>query len=384
MGLYPKAGKKFNPIGTMNMAFRKTGLRFNLISFVALVVAPVFITIFYYAAIASDRYVSQAKVVVKMSGGAGGNKLELSLAGLGASGGQREPLFVRDYIHSFNMLEKVEKDLAYKTHITNRKIDIVSRLSSSATQEEFFLYYKDHTKIVFDPLSSMLTLEAEGFSREYAQSLLSAIIRNSELFLNEMSHQLAREQMTFVEKEMATAQEELRSAKKAINAFQAQHRMVSPAKQAEGYLGVVQALRTELVKEQTNLKGLESYLDSRALEVVQSRQKIVAIQKQVAIEEQRLTSGGANALTGLQTQFQDLEIDAEFALNKYKTALTGLETSRVEAYRKLAHLVVVESPTLPEEALYPRKLYNIATLFVVLSVIYGLVVMVAATIREHR
>jgi len=384
MGLYPKNIKKFNPLGKLGSAFRQTGQKFNRISFSVIVVLPVFLCILYYALLSSDRYVSRAKVIVKMSSGAASSKLELSLAGLNPAAGQREPLFVREYIHSVDMLDKIDKETAYRKHVSDNKIDFASRLWKSATQEEFHAYYIDHTKILFDPISSMLTLEAEGFTREYAQALLTSIIAHSETFLNEMSHQLAREQMTFVEKEMADAQEELRQAKKSINDFQSQHRMLSPAKQAEGLLGMLQGLRNELVKEQTNLKGLESFMDQRALEVVQSRQKIRALEKQIAIEERRLASGGSQALTGLQAQFQDLEIELEFALNKYKTALTGLEAARMQAYRKLAHLVVVEKPTLPEEAFYPRKFYNTVTLFVVLAIVYALTVMIAATIREHR
>lgn len=384
MGLYPKNVKKFNPIGKMSSAFKQTGQRFNLISFATIVIFPVILCIFYFIFMASDRYVSRAKVIVKLASAGSNNKLELSLAGLNPAAAMREPLFVKEYIHSVDMLQKIDKETAYRKHVTDARIDLISRLWNSSTQEDFHAYYMDHTKIIFDPISSMLTLEAEGFSREYAQTLLTSIISSSETFLNEMSHQLAREQMIFVEKEMTDAQEELRKAKKAINDFQAQHRMVSPAKQAEGLLGMLQGLRSELVKEQTNLKGLESFMDRRALEVIQSRQKIEALEKQISIEEQRLASGGSRALTGLQAQFQDLEVELEFALNKYKTALTGLEAARMQAYRKLAHLVVVENPTLPDEAYYPRKIYNIITLFVVLNVLYALTVMIAATIREHR
>jgi capsular polysaccharide transport system permease protein len=73
-----------------------------------------------------------------------------------------------------------------------------------------------------------------------------------------------------------------------------------------------------------------------------------------------------------------------FASDQYKSSLVALEKARIESYKKLKHLVVVQSPTLPDEALEPRKLYNIATLFVVLSLAYGIISMIVATIREHR
>lgn len=80
MGAYPKVQKKFDSVKSITLAFNTTGLRFTLISFAALVVAPVFLFIFYYVAILPDRCVRQAKVVLKISSGARSNKLDLSLA----------------------------------------------------------------------------------------------------------------------------------------------------------------------------------------------------------------------------------------------------------------------------------------------------------------
>ena len=50
----------------------------------------------------------------------------------------------------------------------------------------------------------------------------------------------------------------------------------------------------------------------------------------------------------------------------------------------MKHLVVVQHPIVPEEAVYPKKFYNLATLFVVLSLLYAVGAMIFATIREHR
>jgi capsular polysaccharide transport system permease protein len=38
---------------------------------------------------------------------------------------------------------------------------------------------------------------------------------------------------------------------------------------------------------------------------------------------------------------------------------------------------------LPETAIYPRRIYNLVTLLVVSLLLYGIVRLVIATIREH-
>ncbi|HFF8929371.1 TPA: sugar transporter, partial [Escherichia coli] len=68
----------------------------------------------------------------------------------------------------------------------------------------------------------------------------------------------------------------------------------------------------------------------------------------------------------------------------YKSGLISLEQARVEAYRKLKHLLVVSQPTLAEDAEYPRRIYNLLTTGVLLCLLYGLIVMGIATLREHQ
>ena len=66
------------------------------------------------------------------------------------------------------------------------------------------------------------------------------------------------------------------------------------------------------------------------------------------------------------------------------TGSAFLTESVLEASRKLKHLVVVGSPGLAEEAIYPRRGYYLLTLFVFLSLVYGIGRLVVATIKDHR
>ena len=75
---------------------------------------------------------------------------------------------------------------------------------------------------------------------------------------------------------------------------------------------------------------------------------------------------------------------AEFALDAYKVALVAIESARMEATRKLTSLIVIEPATLPETAEYPRRMYNLITLLVGCLLLYAVVRLVIATIREHQ
>ena len=82
-------------------------------------------------------------------------------------------------------------------------------------------------------------------------------------------------------------------------------------------------------------------------------------------------------------EYQELLAELEFKSDAYKVALTGLETARIESTRKLKSLVLVESPALPESASYPRRVYTLIALLLLLTLMYGIMRLVIATIEDH-
>ncbi len=74
----------------------------------------------------------------------------------------------------------------------------------------------------------------------------------------------------------------------------------------------------------------------------------------------------------------------QVALDIYQGSLKSLEASKLDASRKVKHLVRVSAPTLPEDSVMPRRLYNVATFFVVINLLYWVVSLLAASIRDHR
>ena len=72
------------------------------------------------------------------------------------------------------------------------------------------------------------------------------------------------------------------------------------------------------------------------------------------------------------------------AIDAYKIALSAVEASRIESTRKLKSLVVIEPPSTPEKAEYPRRWYNLLTLLVGSLLLLAIARLVLATIREHQ
>lgn len=337
----------------------------------------------YYGVIASDRYVSQASLIIKQADQLKMLPDALSMLGLGGSNHQ-DVLVIQDYLKSWDMLDTLDKELQLKKHYQSDSADMFSRLPEDATREEFLAFYRDHLTISLDELSGVLTVNLQAFEPEYAKRVVTLMLKESEGFINRLSHQVAMDQLKFVETEVARSHERLLQEREKMLAFQNQHQLMSPEATSTAMIGVVSELEAELVRQDAELKRLQIYMNPSAPDVIAVKDRVEALTRQLAQEKMRLTSGDKKSLNEVNADYQAVQVQTQLAADVYKTGLVSMEQARVEAYRKLKHLLVVSQPSVAEEAEYPRRLYNLATIGVLLCLFYGLVVMGLATLREHQ
>jgi len=347
---------------------------------------PMGLAVLYYIFLAADRYVSESKITVRQSGDAASaevSSLALMMAGVN-TGSREETLYLRDYIHSLDMLKLLDAKLKLRHAYESEKLDPLFRLYSGTSQEWFHRYYRNRVEVVFDDLTALLTVRVQGFDPEFARQVNAEILAQSERFVNEISHRMAREQMAFAETEMLKARERYQTAKNRLIAFQNKHKVLDPLAQAQATATLSAQLESEIAHKEAELKTLTGYLQENAPQVALMRNQIAALKAQLDKERAKVTSQNGGRLNTLASEYQNLLLDAGFAEDAYKAALTAMETTRIEASRKLKSVVVVETPAKAEIALYPQRLYNLVTLLVILVLAYGIARLVIATIQDHR
>lgn len=337
----------------------------------------------YFGVIASDRYVSRAELLIKQADQIKMLPDALSMLGIGGSNHQ-DVLLIQDYLKSWDMLAKLDKELALKSHYQSGNADYFSRLSDNVSREDFIKYYHKHLGLHLDELSGVLTIELQTFDPQYGQQVVGLMLKESERFINKLGHQVALDQLAFVEQEVNRAYQRLQDEKAKVLAFQNSHELISPESTSSARLGVVSQIEAELVRHQAELKQLRSYMRDTAPGVISVQSRVNALTKQLDQERAKLTGLDKNAMNEITAGYLDVQTQATLAADLYKTGLISLEQTRVEAYRKLKHLLVISQPTLAEDAEYPRRLYNLATVGVLLCLFYGLIVMGLATLREHQ
>ncbi len=354
---------------------------------VALLLVPSGLATVYFGAVAQDRYASTTVLSVSDTSESGLSMHSAASALLGGSSpvSHMDSFFLQSYILSMDMLQKLDARFDLRAHYSAPKLDRWARLQADASREDFLDYYRSRVKLTLDDFSGLLTVEVQAFESAYAQKLSKAILEESEKFINENAHRIAREKMAFAETEVVRAATQLQAAKAALSAFQTRHKILDPFSQATAANALSGSLLATQAQQEAALTAALTYLSEDSLQVRTLRGQLQATQAQIEAERLRATAETKGSqLPALTVEFQALMAKSTFAEEIYKGALVAVEKSRIEALKKMKTVVVMEPPTLPDMAQYPRRLIDWLTALAVFGLVFAIVRLVHATIREHQ
>jgi capsular polysaccharide transport system permease protein len=210
------------------------------------------------------------------------------------------------------------------------------------------------------------------------------ILAESDRFINQISQKVAQEQLAQAEKQLADASQRLATSKEELLAYQNKNKVFDPAVNAESISQLIAGLKANLAELQTQERTLLSYLNPDTPQVVSVRSQIQAVEQQIAQEQAKLTSPNETKLNRQAVQFETLKSNVEFSVDLYKLALTSLETSRLEAVRKMKNVIVISSPQRAQEALYPRQWYLMLSTFLICCLLYAITRLSLSVIRDHQ
>lgn len=343
------------------------------------------LAVFYWGIIASDRYVSEAHVIIQRTDLSGGQGVDFTSL-LGSSGGSHaDQLLLRDHLLSVDMLKKLDAKLNLRAHYSDWSRDPLSRIwFEDAPLERFHSHYLTRVSVEYDGYAGVLVIKAQAYDPKTAHAITTTLVEEGERHMNAMAHSLAQDQVAFLEKQVGDIGARTLQARQAVLNFQNKKGMVSPQSTAENLAAIINRLEGQLTDLQTRRAALLGYLMPGSPNIVELNQQISAVEKQIAREQARLVSPGGKMLNSTVEEYQRLQMNAEFAQDVYKTALAALEGGRIEASRTLKKVSIVQAPTMPQYPLEPRRLYNIVVFILVTLMLAGVVHLLAAIIRDHK
>lgn len=364
--------------------------------FLLVVWLPFFLFSFYQILIASPRYESQAKIIVKEPNGAATLDPTMAfMSGFGVTTGTSDTDLIKAFIYSNDMLNYLEQKISISEHYSNTQFDIFSRLAGDASSEDKLEYYLDRIKVEINEKSQVISIYAQAFEPEFSLSLSQSIVERAEWYINEIGHNLSKAQLKFVQQEHETVNQKLQSAKLQLLSFQQRYDLLDPEAEGMAMQQLTYTLEGKVASKQAQLSALRSSMSREAPMVMQANSELESLMAQLDSQRGRLTdptiqvddeAGIKKELSvgEILASYSNFKINLELALLSYTSSQVSLEKSRIEAYRQLKFLVVVESATLPDDASYPKILYNLTLFLCVSLMIFGIGKIILATVEELR
>jgi capsular polysaccharide transport system permease protein len=359
--------------------------------FAVLVLLPTLLGGIYYIVLAADIYESEARFLVRnRSGGgggaggeAGGRAAAMASVFTAPRPGTEESRAVVSYLDSHAAVTAVRRDLDIVTLWRRPEADILSRLWWDRPQIEWLLwYFRRRVQIEFDAETGVMTLRTHAFRPEDSLALAQQVMRLSEDLVNTFSARTISDTLRVAQDDLAKAEARVIAAREAVIAFREREQAFDPQSSATGAVATITALQANLAQARTELQERRAFMrpDNPQVQVLQNR--IAALQAQIATERSRVTRGD-EALTQQVAGFERLELERRFADQQLISATASLETARSDALRQQVFLMRVADPHLPEWPRYPRAAFNTLTIFVSLSVLFGIGWLLTVSAREH-
>jgi capsular polysaccharide transport system permease protein len=351
---------------------------------VTVVGVPTLIAAIYFGLIASDMYVSEAKVAVRSAkSGLSTNGLTALLASPVLSSGGQDSLVVMQYATSLDIVEELRRRVPFVEHYSSPDIDFLSRLDAEATREEVLQYYLERVNIQRDMVSDVLTVKVRAFTPEMAQDIASLIIRLNEQLVNELSSRMEQDAIAAARTEVERAVTHLRRTAQDINRFQTANDSMSPKDEAVALFGRVSAIEARLSETRALLSETMAYMREDSADVVVLKNRITALERQLQLEKGRVTGADDYDLGSLVENFQPLMLEQEIAQQGYTASLASFEAARIDAQRQKQYLITFVEPNLPDAPGEPHRLTKIITVTVYSFLAYLILGLLWSALKDH-
>jgi capsular polysaccharide transport system permease protein len=352
--------------------------------FASIVIAPTIFSILYLFFLASDVYISESKYLIRspekpMSSGLG---VLLSTAGFNRA--DDEGYAAKAYVESRDSLKDLNSDGYIARVYGSTEYSAFNRFNPfgwDGSFEALYKFYQAKVNVVEDATSSMMTLTVKAFSPEDAHRINGFLLQRSEALVNQLNERGRKDLIAYAQREVDDAKIAARNASVAMSRFRNREGVVDPEKQATVQLQMVSKLQDQLIATRLHLQQIEKYTpDNPQIPILRTQMR--NLDEQVRSESAKV-AGGSRSLAANAVEYERLKLDGEFSAKQLAVAMTALEEAKNEARRKQAYIERVVQPSLPDKPGEPRRLRGVLTTFVVGLIVWGVLTMLIAGVREH-
>jgi len=349
-----------------------------------LVVYPWLLVAFYVVFLQTSVYQSSARILIEKDEQIDSRPMPMGFMG-NNSVTSSENYLTSKHIQSRELLNKLEKKIAIKSHFQSKKVDFLSRLSLNTSYYGFLKYYRKKVFAVVDPETNEIVITASAFSPEKSKEILAEIIKQTKTFVNHVSNTLANKQYQFAKMKLHFAKEKLFEARKSLIEWQNQNGMFDPQEAAKVVSSVMAELKGKLVQKQTEFITYSSFMQPNSNKIVTLKEEIHALKEQ--IERQTRILLGKKEKDGKLNQvmfdFEWVHLQLRFAQAEYQAAQQAYDAAAINLAKNQNIVIEIEKPNIPDEASSPHRFVDLTNVLVILLILFVLTRMSIILVREH-
>jgi capsular polysaccharide transport system permease protein len=360
--------------------------RLGWFSFIIVVAVPVVTAAAYYFFVAADQYVAEFRFALRSAEPERHDPVLFFQESIAPSVMGLDSYVVVQYLASRAIIDDLSTTLDLREMFSRSEADWPVRLDLPVSIEELVRYWKRQVDAFFDATNGTIVVRARAFTPQDALKLAEGIRASSERLVNELSTRARRDALRNADEEVGRAEKRLKSALTRLREFRDKEGIIDPRKTADATVALAGRVRDELVRAGTELSTLKHYMrdDAPSIKMLEARvQSLEAQRRAVESEVTDTEKTRAEALSRIMGSYEQLESERAFAENTYQHALQALDRSRINADRQQVYLATFVQPTLPEEALYPRRLQSFAVASGVAFVVWMIGGFILQSIRDH-
>ena len=357
--------------------------------FILLFVVPTAATVYYYAAVASPQYRAEAQFSVRGAAETGA-LVQLGLGALpGASSQQADSYILTDYLESeqviLDLLENQGLDI--RRMLSRESIDPVFRLEPDIAIEDLLPWWNWLTNVEFNAVTSNTLFEVYAFKPEDAVRIADAVLAESQRVVNELSLSQREELIEVAREEVGRSETRLTDIEAELRQFRDENALLDPTAAATTQNTIITTLESQLAELETRRRALSATVSSSSPTLRVLDTQIAALRAE--IEQQRSVIGSGNAqsddnnLAAKASEFGELALRREFAVQALTSARTALETALNDARKQQRYLAVYVRPREPTSTVYPRRILNSLIAAFWFFLVWAVVTFIYRSVRDH-
>ncbi|MBN8832594.1 MAG: hypothetical protein J0G94_18700 [Sphingomonadales bacterium] len=346
-------------------------------------VLPTAVAILYWGGVATDRYVSETRFIVRSVERPALEGAAAFLQDVGITRANDDAFAIEDFIVSRDMMRALMLRFNLREVYTRPEADWATRYWTIGrdSDEAFYRYFRRQLALTRDLERGITTVQVSAYRQTDAKAIADMILQLSEARVNELNARALDDAVSVAKKNLQDAGANLVAANVALTRYRNESQLVDPAQTAGNIQDRASTLDMELAMLRIQLQGMVRYAPSNP-GIPSLKRRIAAVEGQAAAQKSTLT-GGDGALTTKLGDFEEFVVKRELAEQLFENAEKEFNAAMLDARRQQIYIEAIARPNIPDDSIEPRRLRNIATTALLSFWTFLILYLLVSGGREH-